>query len=198
MREQHLLDVAADVFGSLGFHGASLERVARDASVSRQYVAKLFGDKTGLYVACHRRARERLDRALAGAASPPPAGEAASPAAARGTVEAVAAAYFRFVAHEGTSWDVLFAGGPSVDGTAADEIAAMRARTIGLLARLIRASLPGVSEHDAVFTAEALSGAAAQHAPTLRREGEDPAVAAERFTRLFWSGLAALHADATG
>jgi AcrR family transcriptional regulator len=197
VREQHLLDVAADVFATLGFHGTSLERVARDADVSRQYVAKLFGDKTGLYVACHKRARQRLDQALASAATPPPAGSAASPAAARATVESVAAAYFGFVAHEGASWDVLFAGGPSVDGSAADEIAAMRAHTIGLLARLIRSALPGVDDRDAVFSAEAMSGAAAQHAHTLRREDEAPSVAAERFTRLFWSGLAALHADAT-
>jgi AcrR family transcriptional regulator len=57
---RRLLDAACAVFGERGYSGASLEEVARQASVSRALIYHHFASKEGLLLVLH----EELDRVL--------------------------------------------------------------------------------------------------------------------------------------
>jgi AcrR family transcriptional regulator len=74
-RRQRLLDAARETFLRDGYHGATMERVAEDAGVSKQTLYNYFPDKDALFIALMERVREgkahptfdeALDRIAAG------------------------------------------------------------------------------------------------------------------------------------
>ncbi len=194
IRERQLLEVAEKAFAVWGYQGASLERVARDAGVTRQYLTKLFGDKEELYLACHARARDQLDEMMAASAAG--LSDDPTPEDARGLLRACAEAYFTFVRSHGSGWDVLFGGGAAVAGPAAAEVERMRFDTVALLAGLVRLAGPEISERDSEMFAHAMSGAGEQLAKWWRRNDVPLEVVVERYVSLFWDGLAQLAGEA--
>lgn len=60
VREQQILDAAAEEFSVRGYRGGSVERVASAVGVSRTMVHAYFASKDGLYLACLRRAGDTL------------------------------------------------------------------------------------------------------------------------------------------
>jgi AcrR family transcriptional regulator len=168
VREQQLLDVSEKVFAEHGYQGASIEDIARAAGVTRPIVYDHFGSKEGIYLACVRRARAELERAINDAA-----GTSEDPGEQlwRGIN-----AYFEFVERHGRAWDVLFGQGAAVAGPAAEEVTRQRFATVRGIADLITPFVSGVDAQTIEAIAHALSGSGEQLAkwwrehPNLNRE----------------------------
>lgn len=189
LRERQILAIGERVFARDGYQGASLEQVAQEAGVTRQYLNKLFGDKEGLYLACHARAREQLNALLAEGATVLP--EEPTRADARRLLRATATAYFTFVRDHGAGWDVLFGGGAAVAGPAAEEVVRLRFETVRVLSLLIVHATPKIAPAAAETYAHAISGAGMQMAVWWRRTADCPLEEiVDRFVTLFWEGLA--------
>lgn len=65
-RERQILDVASEEFGTRGYAAASIPDIAERAGISKPLVYNYFDGKDGLYLACARRAGDRLVDAVAG------------------------------------------------------------------------------------------------------------------------------------
>jgi TetR/AcrR family transcriptional regulator len=50
-RRQVTLEAAAEVFARNGYHGATTDRIAREAGISQTYVVRMFGTKEQLFLA---------------------------------------------------------------------------------------------------------------------------------------------------
>ncbi|MCC9178705.1 TetR/AcrR family transcriptional regulator [Arthrobacter sp. zg-Y750] len=50
-RRQETLGAAAEVFAQHGYHGATTDRIAREAGISQAYVVRMFGTKEQLFLA---------------------------------------------------------------------------------------------------------------------------------------------------
>jgi AcrR family transcriptional regulator len=187
VRERQLLEVAERVFAREGYQGASLEQVAQEAGVTRQYLNKLFGHKEGLYLACHARARAQLDAMLVEAGAQLP--EMPTQDDARDVLRACVAAYFRFVRDHGDGWDVLFGAGAAVAGPAMPEVLRLRFATVRLLATLLVHAAPSIDPRDAEVFAHSLSGAGNQLAVWWRQTSMPLDEIVERFVALFWEGV---------
>ena len=59
-REQQMLDVAAQVFARRGFHGASMDEIARSCGLTKPMLYAYFKSKEGLYLATVDRAGRYL------------------------------------------------------------------------------------------------------------------------------------------
>lgn len=59
-RREAVLRVAMAEFAARGLHGASTERVARQAGIAHSYVFKLFGTKKDLFLAATERVYDRI------------------------------------------------------------------------------------------------------------------------------------------
>lgn len=189
LRERQLLEVAEEVFARVGYQGASLEDVAREAGVTRQYLNKLFGNKEALYLACHRRARDQLDGLLTAVADGFPADPTRREVLDR--LRAGAEAYFTFVRDHGRGWDVLFGPGTAVAGPAVAEVDRMRDHTTDILSDLVRRSSSSVDPMSVRLFAQALSGAGDHIARWWRANpGISMDDVVERFVALFWEGVA--------
>src|SRR5437879_5350609 len=106
VRAEQLLDVAERLFAEQGYGSTSIERIAREAGVTRPVVYEHFGSKDGIYLACLRRARGQLEEMLDAAVAP-----TSDP---REQLERGADAYFGFVERDPVRWRVLFGGGAGV------------------------------------------------------------------------------------
>lgn len=109
-RRHQLLDVARDVVAAEGFHAATIERVAREAGVTRTLIYRQFGDLPGMVAALVERETEVVLDGLLHALTPVPADLGPTDVAVatvRATLEATAAAP--------VSWRILLnppEGGP--------------------------------------------------------------------------------------
>jgi AcrR family transcriptional regulator len=63
-RADSVLDAAAQMFSTRGYHDVSMDEIARVAGVSKPAVYAQFGSKDELYVACVQRAAEKFHLAL--------------------------------------------------------------------------------------------------------------------------------------
>ena len=59
-RREQILDAAAQVFGELGYGGATTDTIARAAGISQPYVVRLFGSKENLIVEVIERTCDRV------------------------------------------------------------------------------------------------------------------------------------------
>lgn len=60
VRERQMIDVATAVFGRNGYHAASMDQIADEASISKPMLYAYFNSKEGLYSACMRCAGQAL------------------------------------------------------------------------------------------------------------------------------------------
>lgn len=187
VRERQLLEVAERCFAEYGYQATSLEMVAREAGVTRQYLGKLFGDRDGLYLACHRRARSRLDAKFLAVAEA--YRERAADLDHRALLEAGATAFFTFVRDHGAGWDVLFGSGSAVAGAAISEAEALRTQTVALIVGLLRLAAPAMPEAEQVPFAHLLSGGGTQLAKWWRTTDLPVEEVVDLYVSLYWSGL---------
>jgi AcrR family transcriptional regulator len=123
-REERMLDAAETVFGSRGFHAASMDEIARRSGITKALLYQYFGSKEGLCEATVDRGVARLFAALEEATS-----EAAP---GMGQVAAFVQGYFDYVeASRGSLW-LLYA-----EASSAAALNRMRQRNADLIADLI-------------------------------------------------------------
>jgi AcrR family transcriptional regulator len=67
-RREAVIEAAMTEFAEHGYHAASTAAIAKRAGISQPYIYALFPDKEALFLACYRRAAERIRHAFAEAA----------------------------------------------------------------------------------------------------------------------------------
>ena len=142
-RERRILDAALREFDQEGFRGASVERIAEAAGITKALVYQYFGSKEGVYTACAERGRAEMFAEMERTAAA--AGE--DPAA---ILAAVVSAYFdQLDKLRGRSY-VLYGDAPR---GAVDE---MRRRNAETIAGLLRAEAGVLEQRDARLAQPAL------------------------------------------
>lgn len=185
-RVEQLLDVAESLFADHGYDGTSIERIARAAGVTRPVVYDHFGSKEGIYLACVRRAHDRLQLAIAEGV----VGIEADDFERR--LEAGLHACFRFIESDPSVWSVLFRG-VALTGEVADEALRLRFAIVSAIAGLIGAAAPKIPQREVEAFAHALAGAGEQMERWWRRNPDiSRAEVVGYFHRFAWRGLSQL------
>jgi AcrR family transcriptional regulator len=142
-RERLMLEAAGEAFATHGFHGSSMDDIARGAGVTKPMLYRYFGSKEDLYAAYLRLAgHELVDRVRA------PGTRGQSPPA---RLRAGLRAFLTYVEAHRTGWAVLHGEATTpTDAHIAREVAELRGRIIAMLTTLFA---------DAAF-AHAFTGAA--------------------------------------
>ena len=135
LREQQILDVAGHVFARGGYHGASMDEMAKLAGVSKPMLYAYFGSKEQLYVAyIDRTGRELVERLIA-----------ADPQHERPSerLRLVIAEVLSFVEEHGDGWKVLFSE-LSASRPLAEHVAGLRGQIVAEVRRMLqRVGAPG-------------------------------------------------------
>ena len=131
-----MLRAAGDAFATHGFHGASMDDIARAAGITKPMLYRYFGSKEGLYAAYSRMTgRELVDKVRA------PDTRDESPEV---RLRAGLRAFLTYVKEHRAGWTVLHGETTSpTDAQVAREVAELRGRIIRMLTTLVeRRSLP--------------------------------------------------------
>lgn len=162
-RREQLIDVTKEIVGEIGFHGVSIEAVARRAGITRPVVYGHFGDLPTLLEAMVDREGSRALTQLAGVL-PQPA-DSASPradliAGLRGYLEAVAA--------DPVTWRLVLMPPEGAPPVLRERITAGRDAVVLALAEVVRPGLgPGAESPDPQLTARTLSAVSDEAARLL-------------------------------
>ncbi|QUQ65657.1 TetR/AcrR family transcriptional regulator [Kutzneria sp. CA-103260] len=154
VREQQLLDLAEQLFMDNGYAGFSIEDLCQAAQVSRPVVYDHFGGKDGIYLACLRRIRDEFEAALIDAAGTAPTATAA--------IEQAADAFFAIVERDPRRWSLVYGGTTVLTGPIAEDLYALRARTIDRIAAIAARFAPTASPEAIAAYAHFISGAGEQ------------------------------------
>jgi AcrR family transcriptional regulator len=161
-RREQLLDVTKQLVGERGFHGLSVEAVAKRAGISRPVVYGHFGDLQGLFEAMLERESAKALRQLADVL-PVGSGEAPQQAlrpALRGYLEAVRA--------DPVTWRLVLMPPEGAPGLLRDRINQGRDAVIAALAAYMeRGGAAGRESPDPELTARLLSAVADESARLL-------------------------------
>lgn len=128
-RERLMLRAAGEAFAAHGFHGSSMDEIARAAGITKPMLYRYFGSKEGLYAAYLRMTgHDLIDRVRA------PDTRGQSP---RARLRAGLRAFLTYVSEHRAGWTVLHgeAAAPS-DAQIAREVAELRGRIIRILTTL--------------------------------------------------------------
>ena len=182
-RKAQLLGVARKVFGTKGFHGVSMEDVAREAGVTKPILYDLFDSKEALYLALldadSLELEERIRTALV------------APTGNRERIRASFEAYFEFVDEHAEGFNLLMQETVGANDAFRHGVGVVRDRIRDEVADLIvRESQGHLGREDADTVALGLVGmveTAARHdpggPPERRRRRVDTLV------RLAWRGI---------
>jgi AcrR family transcriptional regulator len=180
-RERRILDAAAREFDQEGFRGASMERIAEAAGITKALVYQYFASKEGVYTACAERGRAEMFAEMERAAVA--AGE--DPAA---ILAAVVTSYFDQLDQLRGSSYVLYGDAPR---GAVDE---MRRRNAAAIAQLLRAG-SSLHDEDLQFVAQLIVGAGEQTGRWWLANRDVPRdVVKAKFTLAIGSAIAGLSA----
>jgi AcrR family transcriptional regulator len=86
-RREAVLEAAMTEFARHGYHEASTAAIAKRAGISQPYIYALFPDKQALFLACYRRACDRIRRMFTAAARGVEPGAARTQAMGRAYVD---------------------------------------------------------------------------------------------------------------
>lgn len=183
-RREQILDVALEVFGRAGFHGASMNDVADAAGVTKPVLYQHFDSKRELYRALLEEVGSRLLSAIAKATADAPDG--------RSQTQRGFQAYFRWVAEDHDEFKLLYGGGTRRDEEFRKAIRHVTAEAAEAIAPLIAVDID--PEHRRTI-AHALVGLAEGASRRLVERGEnfDPDEVARQVSDLAWAGLRAVH-----
>jgi AcrR family transcriptional regulator len=185
LRSEQLLKLADRLFAECGFHGASMDELARRAGVSKPVIYDHFGSKDQLFAACARRAGETLAGQVATAVR-----KESEP---RARLRAGSIAYFRFLQARLLAWAALFAE-EARDARFAAEASMIRRRQSDLMISLIAETSGMTPDHEGRARLEAMTLAVAGAYESLSLWwNEHPDVSPEQLTDwlldLLWPGL---------
>jgi AcrR family transcriptional regulator len=185
-RRAQLLESARDVFGSSGFHTASMEAVARRAGVTKPILYDHFSSKRDLYLALIDADLATVGRRVSEAL--------AAPTGNRERIRASFQAYFDFVDDHGSGFRLLMQEVTGADRDLRRRVGKVRTRIIAEVAALIvRESQGRLDPTDAETVALALVGmveTAAQRNPGRGTRARTDAV--DTLVRLAWRGVTGL------
>jgi AcrR family transcriptional regulator len=181
-RRAKLLAAAEEVFGEVGYSGATMELVAARDGVTRSLLYEHFASIDEIYLECHRAAREEMQRRLLEAAA------SAGPGL-EDQLRAGLFAYFGYVGERPQRFRLLYGpGGPG--GPLAEQTAELRFDSAEQIAAVFAATAPQIPEDETVAAAHIISGAAEQLARWWRRNPETPVeVLVEWVMTAIWGGV---------
>lgn len=183
-RREQILDVAIDIFGRAGYHGASMNDIADAAGVTKPVLYQHFDSKSDLYSALLEEVGNRMLDAIATAT--------ANSTVGKQQTELGFQAYFRWVAHRHDEFMLLFGGSARHDGEFSAQVRRITNDAAEAIAPLISVDLE--PEHRSTL-AHALVGLAEGASRRLVGLGErfDPDVIAREVSDLAWAGLRAVN-----
>jgi AcrR family transcriptional regulator len=128
-RERLMLEAAGEAFATHGFHGSSMEEIARAAGITKPMLYRYFGSKEGLYAAYLRMTgHELIERVRA------PDTRGRSPQA---RLSAGLRGFLAYVEEHRTGWIVLHGETTApTDAQVAREVAELRGRIVRMLSTL--------------------------------------------------------------
>jgi AcrR family transcriptional regulator len=182
-RREQILDVALEVLGRAGYHGASMNDIADAAGVTKPVLYQHFDSKRDLFHALLDEVGTRLLTAITVATADASDGKSQT--------ERGFQAYFRWVANDHDAFMLLFGGGARRDdefNTAVRRITDLAASSIAPLIAV------DIDPEERRTIAHALVGLAEGASRLLVERGDnfDPDEVARTVSRLAWAGLRAL------
>lgn len=182
-RREQILDVALEVIGAAGYHGASMNDIAEAAGVTKPVLYQHFESKHQLYLALIDAAGERMIGAIADATANAPDG--------RSQTELGFRAYFRWVADDRDAFMLLFGGNARRDDEFSRAVRRITDSAAEAIAPLIAVDMDPERRRT---IAHGLAGLAEGTSRYLieRAEPFDPDEVAATVSRLAWAGLRAL------
>lgn len=182
IREQQMLDSAIRVFSDLGYRSASMDAIARDASISKPMLYLYYGSKEELFTACVVRESGRLIDQLTSAAT--------GSTGPRDRLESVVAAFLDYVDQHTDSWNVVYRQAVA-EPAFAEEVEKTRSVLVDLTADLLaQNSVDKRSREVLEVVATALVGAGEAVADRVAHRSIPTSVAAGVVVELAWRGLA--------
>jgi len=185
-RKAQLLDVARKVFGAKGFHGVSMEDVAREAGVTKPILYDHFSSKEALYLALLDADAQTLEGRIREAL--------AAPTGNRERIRASFQAYFDFVDEHAEGFRLMMQETVGTDDLSRSHVGAVRDRIMGEVSDLIVRESQGHLDRDQADTvALGLVGmveTAARRDPGGPKESRSRTV--DTLVRLAWRGITAL------
>ena len=167
-RREQLLDATKAIVAEDGFHAVSIERVAREAGVSRPIVYTHFHDLDGLLEALIDRETARALAQLATVV--PPDLDAGDP---RELLLAGLRAYLQAAQSDPTTWRLVLMPPEGAPASLRERIASGRAAVISQLAQAVQPGFgPGREPPDAELTARMLSSFSDEAARLLLTDPE--------------------------
>lgn len=184
-RREQIIDVAIKVFGSAGYHGASMNDIADAAGVTKPVLYQHFDSKSALFAALLDEVGTRLLASIAEAT--------ANATDGRQQTELGFLAYFSWVAQRHDEFMLLFGGGARNDAEFAAHIRRITATAADAIAPLIAVD---VDPETRKLLAHGLVGLAEGASRLLVERGEnfDPVTTAQAISSLAWAGLRAAQA----
>lgn len=182
IREQQMLDSAIRVFADLGYRSASMDTIARNASISKPMLYLYYGSKEELFSACVVRESGRLIERLTVAAT--------GSDGARDSLESVVQAFLEYVDANADSWNVVYRQAMA-EPMFRDEVEKTRSVLVDLTADLLaQNSVDERSREVLEVVATALVGAGEAVANRVAQHSMPTSVAAGVVVELAWRGLA--------
>ena len=185
-RKAQLLRVARKVFGAKGFHGVSMDDVAREAGVTKPILYDHFSSKEALYLALLDADAQDLEARIRDAL--------AAPTGNRERIRASFQAYFDFVDEHAEGFRLMMQETVGADDVFRSNVGRVRDHIMGAVAELIvRESQGRLGREEADDVALGLVGmveTAARHDPGGPKERRLRTV--DTLVRLAWRGITAL------
>lgn len=182
IREQQMLDSAISVFSDLGYRSASMDTIARHASISKPMLYLYYGSKEELFAACVVRESGRLIDHLTDAAT--------GSAGPRRRLEGVVQAFLEFVDQHTDSWNVVYRQA-FAEPQFREEVEKTRSVLVDLTTDLLEQnSVDQRSREVLEVVATALVGAGEAVADRVAHRSIPRSVAAGVVVELAWRGLA--------
>jgi AcrR family transcriptional regulator len=182
-RREQILDVALGVFGTAGYHGASMNDIADAAGVTKPVLYQHFASKRELYLALIDAAGERLIEAITSATRF--AGDG------RAQTELGFQAYFRWVAEEHDAFMLLFGGTARRDDEFSFAVRRITDDAARAIAPLIAVELAPADRETIAHGLVGLAEGASRRLVEAQTPF-DPDIAARSISRLAWAGLRSL------
>jgi AcrR family transcriptional regulator len=185
-RREQILDVAIEVFGRAGFHGASMNDIAEAAGVTKPVLYQHFDSKSDLYAALLDEVGDRMLSAITKAT--------ADAADGREQTERGFQAYFRWVAHRHDEFMLLFGGSARHAEEFESRIRRITDDAAAAIAPLIAVDIAPEQKATLAHALVGLAEGASRRLVGLGREF-DPDDIARSVSALAWAGLRAVHRD---
>src|SRR3954453_2147610 len=165
-RREQILDVTEEIVDAAGFHAVSIDRVAREAGITRPVVYTHFGDREGLLHALVDRGNRRTLAALGRIVPTEPGGEPEE--VLLGSLER----FLETVRDDPATWRLALLPPESAPALLADRIARDRANVVRGLASGVEPWLEGAA--DPVLVARTLVAVAEELAKVVLEDPERP------------------------